>query len=127
MECWSNGLLQVTIPALQYSRIHHSSTPPLHHSITPIGVFTMLTIDGSYNEGGGQILRTALTLSLATRTPFRIERIRAGRKRAGLLRQHLTAVEAAQRIGAAEVRGAEINSQELTFTPQDVIPGEYHF
>ena len=87
----------------------------------------MISIDGSYNEGGGQILRTALTLSLATRTPFRIEKIRAGRKRPGLLRQHLTAVEAARRIGAAEVRGAEINSQELTFVPQDVIPGDYHF
>jgi RNA 3'-terminal phosphate cyclase (ATP) len=87
----------------------------------------MITIDGSYNEGGGQILRTALTLSLATRTPFRIEKIRAGRKRPGLLRQHLTAVEAARRIGAADVRGAEINSQELTFVPQDVIPGDYHF
>jgi RNA 3'-terminal phosphate cyclase (ATP) len=87
----------------------------------------MITIDGSYNEGGGQILRTALTLSLATRTPFRIEKIRAGRKRPGLLRQHLTAVEAARRIGGAEVRGAEINSQELTFMPQDLIPGHYHF
>jgi len=87
----------------------------------------MLTIDGSYNEGGGQILRTALTLSLATRRPFRIEKIRAGRKRAGLLRQHLTAVEAAQRIGGAEVRGAEINSQQLTFVPQDVAPGDYQF
>ena len=84
----------------------------------------MLIIDGSYNEGGGQILRTALTLSLATRRPFRIEKIRAGRKRAGLLRQHLTAVEVARRIGGAEVRGAEINSQQLTFVPQDVAPGD---
>ena len=87
----------------------------------------MITIDGSHNEGGGQILRTALTLSLATRTAFCIEKIRAGRKRPGLLRQHLTAVEAARRIGAADVHGAEINSQELTFVPQDVIPGDYHF
>jgi RNA 3'-terminal phosphate cyclase (ATP) len=87
----------------------------------------MLTIDGSHNEGGGQILRTALTLSLATGAPFRIEKIRAGRKRPGLLRQHLTAVEAARRIANAEVRGAEINSQELTFAPRDVIPGEYRF
>jgi RNA 3'-terminal phosphate cyclase (ATP) len=87
----------------------------------------MISIDGSHNEGGGQILRTALTLSLATRTPFRIDKIRAGRKRPGLLRQHLTAVEAARQISAAEVRGAEINSQELTFVPQDVIPGDYHF
>ncbi len=87
----------------------------------------MIAIDGSHNEGGGQILRTALTLSLATREPFRIEKIRAGRKRPGLLRQHLTAVEAARQVGCAEVRGAEINSQELTFAPKAVIPGDYHF
>jgi RNA 3'-terminal phosphate cyclase (ATP) len=87
----------------------------------------MITIDGSHNEGGGQILRTALTLSLATRTPFRIDKIRAGRKRPGLLRQHLTAVLAAARIANAEVRGAEINSTELIFAPQDVGPGDYQF
>ncbi len=85
----------------------------------------MLTIDGSYHEGGGQILRTALALSLSTRTPFRIEKIRAGRKRPGLLRQHLTAVKAAARIGAADVRGNEIGSQELTFAPKEIVPGEY--
>lgn len=84
----------------------------------------MITIDGSYNEGGGQILRTALTLSLATGAPFRIEKIRAGRKRPGLLRQHLTAVEAARQVGSAEAQGAEINSQELTFAPRDVIAGD---
>src|SRR5512139_13261 len=87
----------------------------------------MLTIDGSYREGGGQILRTALTLSLAMRAPFRIEKIRAGRKRPGLLRQHLTAVLAAARVSSAEVRGAEINSSELTFAPQEVMPGDYQF
>src|SRR6266496_6275324 len=105
------------------------SGPTFHHSNTPVLqlFIIMITIDRSYNEGGGQILRTALTLSLATRTPFRIEKIRAGRKRPGLLRQHLTAVEAAGRIGNADVRGAEINSQELTFVPHDIIPGDYHF
>ena len=87
----------------------------------------MLTIDGSYNEGGGQILRTALTLSLATRTPFRIDKIRAGRKRPGLLRQHLAAVKAATQVGNAEVVGDEINSESLTFAPRDVIAGDYHF
>ncbi len=87
----------------------------------------MLTIDGSHNEGGGQILRTALALSLVTQTPFRIEKIRAGRKKPGLLRQHLTAVKAAAEIGRATVSGDAIGSQELTFTPRAVEPGDYKF
>ncbi len=65
----------------------------------------MLTIDGSQGEGGGQILRTALALSLVTGTPFRIENIRAGRPRPGLMRQHLTAVQAAAAVGGAETVG----------------------
>lgn len=87
----------------------------------------MLTIDGSYGEGGGQILRTALGLSLVTGTPFRIEKIRAGRKRPGLMRQHLTAVRAAAQVGGAEVEGATIGSQQLTFRPGKTTAGEYHF
>jgi RNA 3'-terminal phosphate cyclase (ATP) len=87
----------------------------------------MINIDGSYNEGGGQILRTALTLSLATRQPFRIEKIRAGRKQPGLLRQHLAAVNAAAKVGHAEVEGNEITSQQLTFAPKDIVPGDYNF
>ena len=59
----------------------------------------MINIDGSHNEGGGQRLLTALTLSLATLAPFRIEKIRDGRKQPGLLRQHLAAVRAAAQIG----------------------------
>lgn len=87
----------------------------------------MILIDGSYGEGGGQILRTALGLSLVTGKPFRIERIRAGRKSPGLLRQHLTAVKAATEIGRAEAVGAHLGSSELTFTPGEVVPGEYSF
>ena len=87
----------------------------------------MINIDGSHNEGGGQILRTALTLSLATVTPFRIEKIRAGRKQPGLLRQHLAAVRAAAQVGCAEVRGDAINSQELTFVPREIVSGDYQF
>lgn len=87
----------------------------------------MLTIDGSYGEGGGQILRTALGLSLVTGTPFRIEKIRAGRKRPGLMRQHLTAVNAAQQLSRAEVEGAVIGSQQLTFKPGKTTAGEYTF
>ncbi|MGE3537887.1 MAG: RNA 3'-terminal phosphate cyclase [Candidatus Tectimicrobiota bacterium] len=87
----------------------------------------MLTIDGSYGEGGGQILRTALALALVTGTPFCLERIRAGRAKPGLLRQHLTAVQAAATIGQAEVRGATLGSGRLTFVPGPVTPGSYTF
>jgi RNA 3'-terminal phosphate cyclase (ATP) len=87
----------------------------------------MITIDGSFGEGGGQILRTSLSLSLATGRPFRIEKIRAGRERPGLLRQHLTAVLAAQEVGSAQVEGAALGSSALTFSPGKVRGGEYRF
>jgi RNA 3'-terminal phosphate cyclase (ATP) len=87
----------------------------------------MITIDGSEGEGGGQILRTSLALSLVTGQPFLMERIRAGRQKPGLLRQHLTAVEAAKTVGCAEVTGATMNSQTLEFRPGPVTPGNYRF
>lgn len=87
----------------------------------------MITIDGSQGEGGGQILRTSLALSLVTGQPFRLEQIRAGRQKPGLLRQHLTAVEAATTVGAAEVIGATLGSQTLEFRPLGVTPGNYRF
>ena len=87
----------------------------------------MIIIDGSEGEGGGQILRTSLALSLVTQQPFRMERIRAKRQKPGLLRQHLTAVEAAKTVGCAEVTGAALNSQTLEFHPGSVTPGNYRF
>jgi RNA 3'-terminal phosphate cyclase (ATP) len=87
----------------------------------------MLTIDGAEGEGGGQILRSALALSLITRTPFRIENIRAGRKKPGLLRQHLTAVRAASEISGSQVDGAELGSRTLEVRPGSARGGEYHF
>src|SRR6185436_8909015 len=83
-------------------------------------MMTMVTIDGSSGEGGGQVLRTALALSLATGRPFRIDNIRARRKKPGLLRQHLTAVQAATAVGEARVEGAALGSNELTFAPRTV-------
>jgi RNA 3'-terminal phosphate cyclase (ATP) len=87
----------------------------------------VIVLDGSQGEGGGQILRSALALSLATGTPFRIENIRAGRPRPGLMRQHLTAVEAAAAVGGAEVSGAAIGSRALAFHPGRVRAGDYTF
>jgi len=87
----------------------------------------MLHIDGSIGEGGGQILRTALSLSLITGKPFRLSNIRAGRKKPGLMRQHLVCVHAAEAIGQAEVIGDDLGSTELTFTPGQVKTGDYHF
>ena len=88
---------------------------------------TMIQIDGSLGEGGGQILRTSLSLSLATGRPFRIEKIRAKREKPGLLRQHLTAVQAAAEIGSGEVEGASLRSAALTFIPGEVRAGDYRF
>lgn len=88
---------------------------------------SMLVLDGSRGEGGGQILRTALALSTLTGKPFRIQAIRAKRKKPGLLRQHLTCVNAAAAICGAEVRDAELGSQQLTFVPGKLRHGDYSF
>lgn len=87
----------------------------------------MIEIDGSFGEGGGQIPRTCLALSLVTGKPFRIRNIRSGRKKPGLMRQHLTALKAATKIGSARVEGAELHSTAFTFSPGRVRPGEYRF
>lgn len=87
----------------------------------------MLRIDGSKGEGGGQILRTALALSAVTGTPFQIDKIRAGRARPGLMRQHTTAVRAAAEICGARTDGAEPGSTALRFEPGAARGGEYHF
>jgi RNA 3'-terminal phosphate cyclase (ATP) len=87
----------------------------------------MIVIDGSEGEGGGQVLRTALSLSLITGRPFRIENIRANRPRPGLMRQHVTAVEAACAVGGAECEELAVGASALAFTPGRVTAGEHHF
>ncbi len=87
----------------------------------------MIVIDGSEGEGGGQVLRTALSLSLVTGRPFRIEKIRANRSRPGVMRQHVTAVEAACEIGGAECDELAVGASELSFVPGKVSPGEHRF
>jgi RNA 3'-terminal phosphate cyclase (ATP) len=86
-----------------------------------------MEIDGSQGEGGGQILRTSLSLSMLTGKPISIKKIRAGRAKPGLMRQHLVCVTAAQAMCSAYVEGAELGAQALTFTPNSLLPGNYHF
>jgi RNA 3'-terminal phosphate cyclase (ATP) len=87
----------------------------------------MIEIDGSHGEGGGQILRSSLSLAICTRQPFRIVNIRANRDKPGLMRQHLTAVKAAAEICDGVVVGAEIGSRELTFRPGRLKGANYSF
>ncbi len=86
-----------------------------------------MRIDGSYGEGGGQILRTSLALSCALARPVEITNIRKSRKKPGLQPQHLTSVMAAATIANADVRGAELSSTELQFRPGKTRGGAFHF
>lgn len=88
----------------------------------------LLTIDGAQGEGGGQILRSSVALALVLGRPVRIERVRAGRRRPGLLRQHLTAVRAAAEIGeGSALEGAELGSTTVVFRPGVARGGEHRF
>lgn len=87
----------------------------------------MITIDGSHGEGGGQIIRTALSLSAITGKEVEIVKIRANRKPPGLKMQHLTAVKAVRSICRGKLEGAEVASQTLRFFPGEIIGGKYEF
>ena len=87
----------------------------------------MLEIDGSFGEAGGQILRTALSLSCLVNKPFRIFNIRKGRRNPGLRPQHLTCVRALALISDATVKCASVGSTELVFEPGEAKPGDYSF
>ena len=87
----------------------------------------MLVIDGRTGEGGGQVLRTSLALSMITGIPVTLEHIRAKRTKPGLMRQHLTCVRAAKAVCGARVTGDEVRSSRLVFEPGEVVPGEYDF
>lgn len=93
----------------------------------PASTHKTLKIDGSTGEGGGQIIRTALSLSMLTGTPIEITNIRAGRAKPGLMRQHLMCVQASQQISNASVSGAHLGSTAFTFTPSTVQAGDYNF
>ncbi|MCX9084464.1 MAG: RNA 3'-terminal phosphate cyclase [Candidatus Methanoperedens sp.] len=84
-----------------------------------------MKLDGSYGEGGGQILRTAVALSAVTGTPVEIENIRKGRPNPGLSAQHVKAVEGLARICDSQVTGCHLNSTKLVFTPGKINSGNY--
>ena len=86
-----------------------------------------LTIDGAQGEGGGQVLRTALTLAILTQQKIELINIRAGRKKTGLVRQHLTSVLAAQAICGARTEGVELGSTRIFFSPDKVKSGDFKF
>ncbi len=87
----------------------------------------MIPIDGRFGEGGGQILRTSLALSMVTGKAFSMENVRANRRRPGLMRQHLAALNAATAVSGAEADGAALGSTAVAFRPGPVRPGEYRF
>ncbi len=87
----------------------------------------MIVINGAKGEGGGQILRTSISLSMCLNKPVRIDNIRASRKKPGLLRQHLTCVKAAKEISNAVVTGDEIGSSCVEFHPGKITAGKYDF
>lgn len=87
-----------------------------------------LLIDGSYGEGGGQIVRTAVSLSAITGRPVRIENIRAGRPKPGLAAQHLTSISAAGALCDSAIDGATLGSKSIGFRPtRRPRPGDYRF
>jgi RNA 3'-phosphate cyclase len=87
----------------------------------------ILEIDGSFGEGGGQILRTSLALALITGRPFHLSNVRARRSKPGLQPQHLKSVQATAEVGKAKVRGASLGSCDLSFEPGEVRAGAYRF
>lgn len=87
----------------------------------------MIEIDGTFGEGGGQILRTSLSLAAITGQAVHFVNIRAKRRKPGLMRQHLACVKATTEITSGNVSGAELNSQELTFEPGAIRGGDYRF
>ncbi|HEX6884851.1 MAG TPA: RNA 3'-terminal phosphate cyclase, partial [Planctomycetota bacterium] len=87
----------------------------------------LLTIDGRMGEGGGQVLRSALSLSVALGRPVRVVNVRAGRGKPGLLRQHLTALRAAAAISGGAFEGGELGSTEVVLRPGPVRGGDFEF
>ncbi len=85
----------------------------------------MIEIDGSYGEGGGQILRTSIALSALTMRPVRVRDIRAKRPKPGLKKQHMTGIDVVAQLVNAEVKGLEIGSTSIEFIPRERRGGRF--
>lgn len=107
--------------------VANSSNKPGSDAKEEETVTTPIEVDGAMGEGGGQVLRSALSLSLLTGQAFRLSRIRASRDRPGLRPQHLAAVRAASQVSGAQVNGDRVGSEEIAFSPGVVRPGDYFF
>jgi RNA 3'-terminal phosphate cyclase (ATP) len=92
-----------------------------------VGRQECIVIDGGYGEGGGQLLRTSLSLAAITGKPLKLVNIRGRRKKPGLRPQHLTAVRACASICGAKLEGVELDATKLTFVPGTIVPGSYEF
>ena len=97
------------------------------HPVFLEGTHIMIEIDGTFGEGGGQILRTSLSLAAITGRAVHFVNIRAKRRKPGLMRQHLACAKAVTEITGGRLRGAELNSQEMTFEPGTIHGGDYYF
>lgn len=87
----------------------------------------MIELDGAQGEAGGQVLRSALALSICTQQAFRFTNIRIHREMPGLLRQHVAAIQAAAEVANAEIQGAQLGSRDVVFRPRRCHAGEYAF
>jgi RNA 3'-terminal phosphate cyclase (ATP) len=118
---------EICYPGTDLRSGHVATDQARIHKHDSRSVTEFVNIDGSLGEGGGQILRSSLALSLVTGRPFVVENIRVNRKKPGLMRQHLSAVTAAAEVSQARVEGAELSSKRLTFYPGGVKAGNYAF
>jgi RNA 3'-phosphate cyclase len=107
--------------------MHRGIGTSLRNTVSEKELKYVLLIDGSYGEGGGQIVRTAVALSVLTKQPIEITNIRAKRPIPGLRPQHYTALSCIQKICNADVEGLSVHSTNLTFTPHDIKSGSYNF
>ncbi len=120
------GTVPLPLLSSQYEPTHGRNTVYNGYMLLSSGSYP-IPIDGSHGEGGGQILRTSLTLSCVLGKPVFITNIRRLRKKPGLQPQHLASISAAAAVSKADVQGTNLSSTELEFRPRGLQPGRFYF